>query len=112
VVKRPLLPLPSTVATIDDAAIGAVSSLPPLLPPLTMTNIVAVNGFHCRCHIVNDNNCQKPAVIVYCQRRQWQSLLMEAAVDGGCSNFGLCQWQLLLMEAQWDGGMMVQWHPR
>ncbi len=40
---------------------------------------------------VNDDDCQKPAVIVCRQWQQWQSLLMEAAIDGGQGDGGLRQ---------------------
>jgi hypothetical protein len=89
VVKTPLLPLPSTAATIYNAAINAVGSIP-LPPPLTTTAITAVDNPHCRCHTVNNNDRQKPADVVCHQRQQWQLLLMEAAVHGGCSDGGLC----------------------
>jgi hypothetical protein len=85
----PLLLPPSTAATVEDAPIGAVSSIPPLLPS-TMTAIVAINDYHCRCHAVNNDNHQKPAVIVC--GRQWQrrSSSTEAAADGNHGNGGLC----------------------
>jgi hypothetical protein len=64
VVKTPLLQLPSTAtATVNNATIGAISSIPPP-PPSTMTAIAAVDNRHCRCHTVNDDNCQKPVVDV------------------------------------------------
>ncbi len=56
-------------ANVNDAAIGAVSSITPSLLS-TMTSIAATNDHHCRCHTVNNNNRQKPAVLVCC--RQWQ----------------------------------------
>jgi hypothetical protein len=59
----PLLPPPSTAATVDNAAISTVSSIPPL-PPLTTTAIATVNNRHCHCHTVNNKDHQKPAVIV------------------------------------------------
>jgi hypothetical protein len=74
----PLLLPPSTSVTIEDAAIGTVGSIPPPLR-LTITTIAAVNDRHRHCHTVNNNNCQKPAVVVCHSRRQWQSLLTEAA---------------------------------
>ncbi len=65
VVNMPLLPPPSTAATIDNAIIGAVGSIPlPLLS--TTTAIPAINTRHCRCHTVNDDDHQKPAVVVCC----------------------------------------------
>jgi hypothetical protein len=110
VVKTPLLLPPSTTATVDNAAIGAVSSIP-LSPPSTTTAIIAVNDHHCRCYTVNDNDRQKPMVVVSCQRQQRQSLLTEAAVDGNHGKSGLQRRQLLSMEAVvgWSG-MMTQWH--
>jgi hypothetical protein len=69
VVKTPLLPPPSIIATAKDATIGAVGSIPPPLPSTT-TAIAAINDSHCRCHTVNDNDRKKPAVIVSCQWRQ------------------------------------------
>jgi hypothetical protein len=57
------LPPPSTTATVDAAAIGAVGSIPPL-PLLTMTAIVAVNDCHRHCYTVHDDNRQKPVVVV------------------------------------------------
>ncbi len=86
--KTPSLPPPSTTTTDDDAAIGAVGSIPPLLP-LTMTAIAAVNDRHCHHHTVDDKDCQMPAVVVHHQWQQWRSLLAEAVVDGGCGNGGL-----------------------
>ncbi len=62
-VKTPLSPPPSTAATVNNAAIGTVGSIPPL-PPLTTAAIAAIDDRHRRCHIVNNNNGQKPAVIV------------------------------------------------
>jgi hypothetical protein len=62
-VKTPSLPLPSTTATVDNTTIGTVSSIPPP-PPSTTTTIAAVNNRHCRCHTVNVDNRQKPAVVV------------------------------------------------
>jgi hypothetical protein len=92
-----LLP-PSTAATINDTAIGAIGSIPPP-PPLTMTAIAAINDHHCRCHTVDNNNWQKPAVIVNHWWQQWGSLSTKAAVDGGSGNDGLCHQRLPLMEA-------------
>jgi hypothetical protein len=57
----------------------------------TTTTIAAINDCHCRCHTVDNDNCQKPEVIVCCRRRQWRSLSTEAAVNGGRSNEGLCR---------------------
>jgi hypothetical protein len=64
-----------------------------------MTDIAAVNDCHCCCHTVDNDNCQKPAVVVCHQWRQWQSLSMEAAVDGSRGNDGFCQRWLLLIKA-------------
>jgi hypothetical protein len=88
-VKTPSSPLPSTAATVNNAAIGAVGSIHPL-PPSTMTAVVAINDRHCCYHTVNNDDGQKPAVIVCRQWRQWQSLSTEAAVDGGHGNDDLC----------------------
>ncbi len=96
--KMPSSLPPSTAATINDATIGAVSSIPPPLPLMT-TAIATIDGCHCRCHTVISNDRQKPAVVVCCQRWQWRSLLMEAAVDGSRSNGGFGQWQSSVMEA-------------
>jgi hypothetical protein len=101
----PLLPPASTDATIDNAAISAIGSIPSPLPSTT-TAIATINDRHCRCHTVNDDNCQKPENIVCHQRQLWQSLLTKTAVNGGRGNGGLeHRWQ-------WDGGTMMQWHPR
>jgi hypothetical protein len=89
-VKTPLLLPPSTNATVDDAAIGTIGSIPPL-PLSTATAIAAVDNRHCRCHTVNDDDRQMPAVVDCCQQRQWRSLLMEATVNGGHGGGGLCQ---------------------
>jgi hypothetical protein len=62
VVKTPPSLPPSTAATVDNAAIGAVGSIPPPLL-LTMTDIATVDDCHCRCHTVNDDDHQKPAVM-------------------------------------------------
>jgi hypothetical protein len=62
-VKTPLLPLPSTAATVNDAAISAVGSILPL-PLLTTTTIATVDNHRCRWHTVDDNDRQKPAVVV------------------------------------------------
>jgi hypothetical protein len=97
VVNTPLLPPPST-ATINYTAIGAVSSILPPLLPTTTTAIAAIGNHHCRCYTVDDNDCQKPVVIVHHQQWQWQSLSTEAAVNGGRGNGSLCRWRLLLME--------------
>jgi hypothetical protein len=98
VVKTPSLPPPSTAATVDNATIGAIKSIPSL-PPSTTTTIAAIDGHHCRCHTVNDNDRQKQAVIVCHRRRQRRSSLTEAAADGNLGNGGLYQRQSLLMEA-------------
>jgi hypothetical protein len=83
------LPPPSTAATVDDAAIKAVGSIP-LLPLSTTTTIATVEDHHCLCHTVNDNDHQKPAVVVHhCQRQRWSSS-MEAAVNGNWGDGGLC----------------------
>jgi hypothetical protein len=79
--KMPSLPLPSTAATVDDAVIGAVSSIP-LPPPSTMTPIAAVDVHHCCCHTVDGDNCQKPVGIVCCQRQQWRSAAAQLTVNG------------------------------
>jgi hypothetical protein len=55
VVKMPLPPPPSTTATVDNAAIGTIVSIPPSPLPSTMTAIPAVDNHHHRCHTVNDN---------------------------------------------------------
>jgi hypothetical protein len=99
----------STTATVNDAAICTVSSIPPPLPS-TMTAIAAINDRHCHYHTVNVNNRQKPAVVVCRQRQQWRSLLMGAAVDGDCYDGGLCQRWLSLMKVAvgWrDNGSMA-----
>jgi hypothetical protein len=80
---------PIVAPTIDNATISPVRSIPPL-PPSTMTAIAAIDECHCCCHSVDNDNRQKPAVIVCCWRRQWQSSLTEVAVDGGHGNGGLC----------------------
>jgi hypothetical protein len=83
-----LLP-PSNAATINNAAIDAIGSIP-LPPPLSTTAIATINNCHCCCHTVNNDNRQKPAVVVCHQCWQWQSLLMEVVVDGSSGNVGLC----------------------
>jgi hypothetical protein len=85
----PLLPLPSTGATVNNAAIGAVGSIP-LPPPSTTTTIAAINDHHRRCHTVDDNDRQKPAAIVRCQQWQWRPSSTEAVVDGNRGNGSLC----------------------
>jgi hypothetical protein len=93
------LPLPSTAATVYDATICAVSSIP--LPlPLTTTTIAAANNCHCRCHTVDNYNCQKSAVILSLRTamavivkrsgswwwpRQWWPLLTVFVIDRGSS---------------------------
>ncbi len=62
-VKTPLLLPPSIATTVKDAAIGAVGSIPPP-PPSTTTAITAVNDRHRRFHTVDNNDRQKPAVVV------------------------------------------------
>jgi hypothetical protein len=89
VVKTPLLPPPSTGATVNDAAIGAISSIPRLLPSTT-TPITTINDHHRGCHTVDNNNHQKPVVVVHCRWQQWWPYLTEAAVGGNRSNGGLC----------------------
>jgi hypothetical protein len=66
---------------------------------LNPTNTTANNDCYCRCHTVNNNDRQKPVAIGCRQRQQWQSLLMEAGVDGGRGNGGIHQWGLSLTEA-------------
>ncbi len=61
--KNAIVPLPSTAATVNDAAIEAVGSIPSS-PPSTTTAIPAVNDHHCRCHTVDNDDRQKPAVTV------------------------------------------------
>jgi hypothetical protein len=63
VVKTPLLPLPSTATSIDDATIGTAGSIPLLLPSMT-TAIAAVYDHHCRCHTVDDDN--RPLFVIDC----------------------------------------------
>jgi hypothetical protein len=52
--------------TID--SIGSI----PLPPPLMMTAITAIEDRHCRCYTVDNDDCQKPAVVVRHQWRQWR----------------------------------------
>jgi hypothetical protein len=80
-VKTPLLPLPSTAATVDDTAIGAVGSIP-LPPSLTKTAITAFNNHHCRCHTVNNDDHQMPKVVVHHWRQQWQCAATQLTVNG------------------------------
>ncbi len=61
-----------------------------------MTAIAAIDDRHCRCHTVDDNNHQKPAVIARYQCRQERSSSTEAAVYGSRGNGGLHQQQSLL----------------
>jgi hypothetical protein len=96
--KTPSSLLPSTAASVDNTAIGAIGSIPLPLPSTT-TAIAAVNDRHCCCHTVNNDNPQKPVVVVCHQRRQLRSLLTEVVVDGGCRDGGLCQWRLSSTEA-------------
>jgi hypothetical protein len=93
-----LSPPPSTTTSVDNATIGAINSIP-LLPPSTTTAIAAIDNHHCHCHTVDNDNHQKPAVVVCHQRRQRRSLLMEAEVDGNRNNGGLCQRWSSLTEA-------------
>jgi hypothetical protein len=103
----PLLLPPSTTASVYDAAIGAVGSIPPPLL-LSTTTIAAVNNRHCRCHTVDNNNCQKPAVMFVIKdsngghhQRKWQlmvAMAMADFVDSGCHQ----------QRRWWDGGMMTQ----
>jgi hypothetical protein len=105
----PLLPPPSTTAKVDKAAISAVGSIP--LPPLaTTTAIAAVGDHHCRCHTVDNNNRQKPAVMFVIDsgngsHRQWKRRLMAAAAMVIFVDSSHCG-----RRRQWDGGMMMQWH--
>ncbi len=89
-VKTPSLLPPSTTATVHNAAVGTVGSIPPL-PPSTTTAIAAIVDCHRRCHTVDDDNCQKLAVVVCCQWLHLRSSLTEAAVDGGRGDGGLRQ---------------------
>jgi hypothetical protein len=98
VVKTPLLPPPSIAATADDAGIGAVCLIP-LLPPLTTTAITAIDNRHHYCHTVNNDNHQKPAVIVCHQQQQWRSL-----VDGSGGQWRPRQWWSLSTAVVVDGG--------
>jgi hypothetical protein len=68
-------------AAINHAVIGAVDSIP-LPPPLKTAPITTVNDHHCRCHTVNDDDRQKPAVIVRHQRQQWRSAATQSMVNG------------------------------
>jgi hypothetical protein len=72
----------------------------PLSPPLTMTAVAAINDHHRRCHTVDNNDRQKPAVVVHCWRQQRQTSLTEAAVNGNRGNGGLCQQRSLSMVAR------------
>ncbi len=51
--------------TDDAAAIGTVGSIPLLLPSTT-TPIAAVDDHHRGCHTVDNDNRQKPVVVVCC----------------------------------------------
>jgi hypothetical protein len=62
-VKTPSLQPPSTAAKVNDAAIGNVGSIPPPLLSTT-TAITAVDDRHRRCHTVDNDDRQKPAVVV------------------------------------------------
>ncbi len=90
VVKTPLSPLPSTAATVDDAAIGTVGSIP-LPPPSIMTAIAAVNNCHFCCHTDDNNDCQKPAVMFVIDGGNGGHCQWKAVVDGGRGDGGLCQ---------------------
>ncbi len=63
-----------------------------------MTAIATVDDHHCLFHTVDENDGQKPAVVVHHQWQQWRSSSMEAAADGGRSDDGLRQQQSLSME--------------
>jgi hypothetical protein len=67
--------------------------LNPIVAAIDNDAIAAVDDHHHCCHTVDDNNCQKPVVIVRCQRWQRRSLSMEAAGDGDRGNCGLCRWR-------------------
>jgi hypothetical protein len=109
VVKTPLSPPPSTAATVNDATINALGSIPLPLPSM-MTTIAAVNDHHHRCHTVNDDDCQKSAVIFCHQGQQWRSLLTEAVVDAAATMVVFVHGSCCLRWQQWDGGTMTQWH--
>jgi hypothetical protein len=61
----PLLLLPSTTTTADSAAISTIGSVP-VSPLPTIIAITTVNDCHWRCYTVNNNDPQKPVVIVCC----------------------------------------------
>jgi hypothetical protein len=65
VVNTLSLLLPSTIATVNDTAIGAVGLIPPPLPSTT-TAITTVDNRYCRSYTVDDKNHQKPVVVVCC----------------------------------------------
>ncbi len=104
VVNTPLLLLPSTTATIDDAAIGAVASIPPP-PPSTMTAITAATQL---TTMTARSQCQWSLFLVGGgngghRQGNWRSIetvAMVVFVNGSCH-----QWRL-----RWDGGVKMQCH--
>jgi hypothetical protein len=51
------------VATVNNATIGVIGSIPPPLPSMT-TAIATVDECHCCCYTVNDDDHQMPVVTV------------------------------------------------
>jgi hypothetical protein len=88
----PLLPPPTTAATVDNAAIGAIGSIPPW-PPSRMTAIAAVDDPRCHIHTGNNNDHHSlltgaMAVIIDGSGSLWQpwqlwSLLTVVVVNRG-----------------------------
>ena len=66
------------------APLSALACVPlaprPLLPPSTTTAIAAINDHHCRCRTFNDNNRQKPAVVI---RRSLAAMVVIVECGGG-----------------------------
>ncbi len=82
----------------------------PIAAAVDNNSYCCIDNHHCHCHTVDDNDCQKPAIMFVIHggnggHHQWkrQSRAVQAMVvfvDSGC-----CQ-----QMRQWDKGTMTQWH--
>ena len=85
----PLVLASLALALAPSSALACVPLTPrPSLLPSTTTAITAVDDHHLRCHTFDDDDRQKPVVIVRHRWRQWQSLSNAVAVNG-CGGNGV-----------------------
>jgi hypothetical protein len=63
-VETKMTPTTMTMVTMYEMHHGTIGSIP-VLPPSMTSAIAAVNAHHHPCHIVHNDNCQKPAVFVH-----------------------------------------------